>query len=176
MCISQVSHSARDADWARSFAQALQERGVTVWFDEFDVRPGESVRDALEAGLRSRDVLGGGPDSALSAPLETPLSKDLFNWQALGSSRMNLMRLILACRRFGGECSSWGSIVRSSVNSNSSFRIGTENNRDALGTYCVNFLNRHSSSMAFAVKILHFILTITALQPFHRRFITGRPG
>src|SRR5207244_3561474 len=52
-----ISHSAGDADWARSFAQALKERGVTVWFDEFDLRPGESVRDALEAGLRSSDVL-----------------------------------------------------------------------------------------------------------------------
>lgn len=52
-----ISHSAQDADWARSFAQALKERGVTVWFDEFDVRPGESVRDALEAGLRTSDVL-----------------------------------------------------------------------------------------------------------------------
>lgn len=52
-----ISHSAQDADWARSFAQALKERGVTVWFDEFDVRPGESVRDALEAGLRGSDVL-----------------------------------------------------------------------------------------------------------------------
>ena len=52
-----ISHSARDADWARSFAKALKQRGVTVWFDEFDVRPGESIRDALEAGLRNSDVL-----------------------------------------------------------------------------------------------------------------------
>src|SRR5262249_1079222 len=52
-----ISHSVQDAAWARSFAQALKERGVTVWFDEFDVRPGESVRDALEAGLRGSDVL-----------------------------------------------------------------------------------------------------------------------
>ena len=52
-----ISHSARDADWARCFAQALKERGVTVWFDEFDVRPGESLRDALESGLRNSDVL-----------------------------------------------------------------------------------------------------------------------
>jgi hypothetical protein len=52
-----ISHSAGDADWARSFAKALKERGVSVWFDEFDVRPGESVRDALEAGLRGSDVL-----------------------------------------------------------------------------------------------------------------------
>ena len=52
-----ISHSARDADWARSFAQALKQRGVSVWLDEFDVRPGESLREAVEAGLRSSDVL-----------------------------------------------------------------------------------------------------------------------
>ena len=51
-----ISHSAKDADWARSFALALKQRGVSVWFDEF-VQPGESWRDALEAGLRSSDVL-----------------------------------------------------------------------------------------------------------------------
>lgn len=52
-----ISHSARDSDWARSFAQALKDRGVAVWFDEFDILPGESISDALEAGLRSSDVL-----------------------------------------------------------------------------------------------------------------------
>jgi TIR domain len=52
-----MSHSARDADWARSFAQALKERCINVWFDEFDVQPGESLHDALESGLRTSDVL-----------------------------------------------------------------------------------------------------------------------
>jgi len=52
-----ISHSALDADWARSFAKALKQRGVTVWFDEFDVPLGEPLRDALEAGLRNSDVL-----------------------------------------------------------------------------------------------------------------------
>src|SRR5436190_22155544 len=52
-----ISHSAVDADWARSFAQAPKQRGVAVWFDEFDVHPGESLREALESGLRSSDVL-----------------------------------------------------------------------------------------------------------------------
>lgn len=52
-----ISHSEGDVDWARSFAQALQQRGVSVWFDEFDVRPGESMRDGLESGLRSSDVI-----------------------------------------------------------------------------------------------------------------------
>jgi len=52
-----ISYARRDADWARSFAQALKQRGVSVWFDEFDVRPGESWRDALEWALRNSDVL-----------------------------------------------------------------------------------------------------------------------
>jgi hypothetical protein len=52
-----ISHSMEDADWARSFATALKERGVVVWFDEFEMRPGESWRDVLESGLRSSDVL-----------------------------------------------------------------------------------------------------------------------
>ena len=52
-----ISYSRRDVDWARSFAQALKQRGVIVWFDEFDVQPGESLRDALESALRNSDVL-----------------------------------------------------------------------------------------------------------------------
>jgi TIR domain-containing protein len=52
-----ISHSAGDTDWARSFAQALKARGVPVWFDEFNIRPGESLRDAVESGLRNSDVL-----------------------------------------------------------------------------------------------------------------------
>jgi len=51
-----ISHTARDTEWARSFARALKERGVNVWFDEFDVQPGESLREALESGLRNSDV------------------------------------------------------------------------------------------------------------------------
>jgi len=52
-----ISHSACAADWARLFAQALKQRGVTVWIDDLDVRPGESWRDALESGLRGSDVI-----------------------------------------------------------------------------------------------------------------------
>ena len=67
-----ISHSALDADWARSFAQALQHRGLTVWFDEFDVHSGESLREALESGLRGSDVL-----AALLDP-EKPAKPALF--------------------------------------------------------------------------------------------------
>jgi hypothetical protein len=67
-----ISHSQHDADWARKFAQALKQRGVSVWFDEFDVRPGESMPDALESGLRSSDVIVAVLDS------EGPATPNLF--------------------------------------------------------------------------------------------------
>ena len=67
-----ISHSAQDRDWARLFAQALKNRGVTVWFDEFDVQPGESLRDAVETGLRNSEIL-----VALVDP-EWPASPDLY--------------------------------------------------------------------------------------------------
>jgi len=51
-----ISYTAHDTEWARSFAKALKERGVSVWFDEFDVQPGESLREALESGLRNSDI------------------------------------------------------------------------------------------------------------------------
>ena len=47
-----ISHTAGDTEWARSFASALKQRGINVWLDEFDVQPGESLRDAIESGLR----------------------------------------------------------------------------------------------------------------------------
>ena len=50
-----ISHSARDADWVCSFAEALKRRGIRL--DGLDDRPGEAAVDALEAGLRSSDVL-----------------------------------------------------------------------------------------------------------------------
>jgi len=67
-----ISHTARDAEWARSFAKALKERGESVWFDEFDVQPGESSREALESGLRNSDVFVAVLDA------EAPAKPDLF--------------------------------------------------------------------------------------------------
>ncbi|MGD0298049.1 MAG: toll/interleukin-1 receptor domain-containing protein [Bryobacteraceae bacterium] len=52
-----ISHSARDADWVRSFAEALGQRGVTVWLDGLDDRTSEPAVDELEAGFRSSDLL-----------------------------------------------------------------------------------------------------------------------
>jgi hypothetical protein len=66
-----ISYAARDTEWARSFAKALKERGVSVRFDEFDVQPDDSL-EALEAGLRNSDVFVALLDA------ETPAKPNLF--------------------------------------------------------------------------------------------------
>jgi nucleoside 2-deoxyribosyltransferase len=52
-----ISHAVSDRDWARAFAEALRQRGLHVWFDEFEIKPGEPTADALESALRESDVL-----------------------------------------------------------------------------------------------------------------------
>ena len=51
------SHPDADREWVRAFAESLIRHGVDVWFDDFEVKPGESLREALEAGLRGSDVI-----------------------------------------------------------------------------------------------------------------------
>jgi uncharacterized protein (DUF4213/DUF364 family) len=61
------SHSTGDAGWARSFAEALKQRDLRVWLDQFQIAAGQSLRDTLERGLRESDVFVAliGPGSTL---------------------------------------------------------------------------------------------------------------
>lgn len=52
-----VSHSIADTQWAREFADTLRGRGVQVWVDSTDLRPGEPWEDAMEKALRSSDIV-----------------------------------------------------------------------------------------------------------------------
>ena len=52
-----ISYPSSDEHWAREFAESLKSHGLSVWFDKFIVQPGESLRDALEKGLRDSDVI-----------------------------------------------------------------------------------------------------------------------
>lgn len=52
-----ISYSHDDAAWVRRFAEALRQHDVGVWLDEWQVRVGESLREAIEAGLRSSDAI-----------------------------------------------------------------------------------------------------------------------
>jgi hypothetical protein len=52
-----ISHTSSCRDWAKEFATALRELQADVWFDEFNIRPGDSIPDLIEAGLRASDVV-----------------------------------------------------------------------------------------------------------------------
>lgn len=51
-----VSHAGEDKDSVvRPLSQALRDRGLEVWFDEFELRIGDSLRRKIDAGIaRSR--------------------------------------------------------------------------------------------------------------------------
>jgi ABC-type branched-subunit amino acid transport system substrate-binding protein len=55
--ISYSHHDAADVDWVQAFARSLTERGVSVWLDQSEIRPGESIPEAIEHGLRQSDWL-----------------------------------------------------------------------------------------------------------------------
>ena len=47
-----ISHASEDKDKvARPLANALVERGVTVWYDEFEMKIGDSLRRKIDQGL-----------------------------------------------------------------------------------------------------------------------------
>jgi nucleoside 2-deoxyribosyltransferase len=52
-----ISYSNPDSDWAKSFADALERRGLRVWLDKSEIQAGEDWREALESGLRGSDVV-----------------------------------------------------------------------------------------------------------------------
>ena len=51
-----ISHASEDKDdFVRPLAEGLQERGLSVWFDEFELKVGDSLRECIDRGLsRSR--------------------------------------------------------------------------------------------------------------------------
>lgn len=47
-----ISHASEDKDgFVRPFAEALRKERVEVWFDEFSLRPGMSLRRSIDSGL-----------------------------------------------------------------------------------------------------------------------------
>lgn len=48
-----ISHASEDKDHiARPLAKELRKLGFSVWFDEFSLKVGDSLRQAIDAGLR----------------------------------------------------------------------------------------------------------------------------
>ncbi|ABW27178.1 TIR domain-containing protein [Acaryochloris marina] len=52
-----LSHSAKNKDVVRKIAERLKSAGVKVWFDEWSIRPGDSIPAKIEEGLEQSRVL-----------------------------------------------------------------------------------------------------------------------
>lgn len=48
-----ISHASEDKSIARPLAEALRRRGLTVWYDEYVLRLGDSLREVIDRGLAS---------------------------------------------------------------------------------------------------------------------------
>ena len=52
-----LSHSAKDKAVMRPLAERLRKDGLKVWFDEWVLKPGDSIPAKIEAGLEHARVL-----------------------------------------------------------------------------------------------------------------------
>ena len=52
-----LSHSAKDKAVVRPLAERLKKDGLRVWFDEWEIRPGDSIPAKIEEGLERSRVL-----------------------------------------------------------------------------------------------------------------------
>src|SRR5215475_707205 len=52
-----LSHSSKDKPIVRDLAERLRKDGLRVWFDEWEIRPGDSIPSKIEEGLEHSRVL-----------------------------------------------------------------------------------------------------------------------
>ncbi|HLQ44017.1 MAG TPA: toll/interleukin-1 receptor domain-containing protein [Planctomycetaceae bacterium] len=52
-----LSHSSRDKDVIRELAERLKRDGLRVWFDQWEIKPGDSIPSKIEEGLEHSRVL-----------------------------------------------------------------------------------------------------------------------
>ncbi len=52
-----LSHSSKDKDTVRPLAERLRADGLRVWFDEWMLKPGDSIPAKIEEGLDASRVL-----------------------------------------------------------------------------------------------------------------------
>jgi len=52
-----LSHSAKDKTVVRELAERLRKDGLKVWFDESEIKPGDSIQARIEEGLEHSRVL-----------------------------------------------------------------------------------------------------------------------
>jgi hypothetical protein len=51
-----ISHNAKDKETARLLATLLADRGISVWFDQWEIKAGESIIGGIGKGIEECDV------------------------------------------------------------------------------------------------------------------------
>jgi hypothetical protein len=63
------SHHDLGRDWIQAFASALRDRDVDVWLDDWEIKPGDRIADAVETGLLGSDaIIAVIPSAAIKRP------------------------------------------------------------------------------------------------------------
>ena len=90
-----VSYNSADAEYCRRLAAALAATGAKVWFDEWTVRPGDSIPAAVEVGLAGFDIFALVWSKAASSSrwVRTEMDTALNRWLKGDSCRLVPIRL-----------------------------------------------------------------------------------
>ncbi len=90
-----ISHSSVDKDFASRLCTDLQNTGLPVWFDMWDIKVGESIVKKINQGLEQSDylVVVFSPDSANSAWVQQELDAALM--EQLSKKNITVLPLLL---------------------------------------------------------------------------------
>src|SRR5450759_1662520 len=90
-----ISYNSADAKYCRKLAAALTATGAKVWFDEWTVRPGDSIPAAVEEGLAGFDIfaLAWSQGASKSRWVRTEMDAALDRWMKKEPCRLVPIRL-----------------------------------------------------------------------------------
>lgn len=90
-----LSHHSGDKDYVRRLAAAMTVTGATLWFDEWMIRPGDSIPAAIDQGLTTFDtfVLIWSEAASKSRWVESEMQSAIMRWTADESLRLVPVRL-----------------------------------------------------------------------------------
>lgn len=90
-----LSHNSADKEWVRKLAAALTLTGTRVWFDEWTIRPGDSIQTAVVDGLSSSStfVLVWSEAAASSRWVKTEMEAALERWLSGETCRLVPVRV-----------------------------------------------------------------------------------
>ncbi len=90
-----VSYNSESGDFVRALAATLTMAGARVWLDQWEIRPGDSIPSAIDAGLSGFDtfVLVWSAGAAKSRWVKKEMNAAIARWTAEDSYRLIPVRM-----------------------------------------------------------------------------------